>query len=211
MTRLEFTELFENEINPLWPKWKPDQPLVDLYAEEFSRYESSDVLSAFRRHKVGQDYQDPKIPLVIKHLKAVVGERKAAERKQSTGNEWPGQVFVVVHHNQAGHVDFYRDFHIPSARAQVPKPFDSQRMDMHTESVKRTYSRQHPFGNWSGEIHTDETAHNRITEIREAWTADWVSKIYAKPKPVASKALKYVHLVGEVVQEVQPVTTEVDW
>jgi hypothetical protein len=211
MTRLEFMDLFNQQIKSLWPKWEPDQPLVDLYAEEFSRYESDDVLKAFRRHKVGQDYQEPKIPLVIKHLKSVIGERKAEERHHQAKTEWPGQVFIVIHHNQAGQVDFFRDFHIPTARAQLPKQFDSRRMDAHIEAVKATYSRQHPFGNWSGEIHTEETAQARIEGIRAEWTAAWVKKVYAKPKPVVSKVLADVRLVGDVVKEIQPVATEVDW
>lgn len=203
MTRLEFAELFENEIKPLWPDWNPEEVLVDLYTDDFARYDSLDVRQAFRRHKSQQDFKEPKIPLVMKHLRVVVGERKAEERKRSAGNEWPGQVFIVVHTDPSGQVDFFRDFHIASIRAQIPKPFDSQRLNQHIDAVKETYRKQHPFGCWSGEIHTEETAQKRILDIRAGWTAAWVKKVYASPKPVA-KLPEDVHRLDEVVQENYP-------
>lgn len=169
MTRLEFTELFSTDLKPLWPNWKPEQALIDLYAEEFSRYESEDVRRAFRRHKTTQDYQEPKIPLVIKHLKAVVAERKAEERKHQGGAEWPGQVFVVIHFDDHGEVNRYWDFHVANPRAQVPAEFESHRMNQHLKAVQSTHGCRYKSGNWSSEIHTEETFRTREAEIKARW------------------------------------------
>lgn len=166
MTRLEFTELFEKELKPLWPKWEPGQEMIDLYAETFLRHEPEDVRQAVRRHKVLADYLEPKIPRIIDELRKVIGERKDREQREHLGVEWPGQVFVVVVHNAAGETVRLFDFHVPNPRAQVPRDFESRRMQMHVDNVSGTRQNQYPDCNFSGEIHTEETWRKRESEFR---------------------------------------------
>lgn len=169
MTHLEITDLLNKQVAALWPKWEVTPELIDLYAETFQRYSADDVLKAFRRHKAEQDFQEPKIPHVVRHLRVVIGERKAEERKRETGPEWPGQVFVVAVHNPAGETVRLFDFHIPNPRAQVPREFESYRMQQHIDEVSETRMNQYPDCRFSGEIHTDESWHRRKTAYDSFW------------------------------------------
>jgi hypothetical protein len=127
MTHLDFMDFFHKEIVPLWPKWEINNALDDLYSDTFRQYQVDDIKAAFRRHKMDKDYLEPKIPMVMKHLRTVIGERKAEERKQQPIKNLPCLAYGIVRMDKQGRDD------------RVMR-FTSNRISEDTETMQRIFS-----------------------------------------------------------------------
>ncbi len=167
MTEIEFTDLFEKHLRGLWPDWEPSRQEISLWSDTFIRCDEWDVRTAISRHKSNSRYRSPRIYEIRKELGAVIRERKLQQQRPKTDKEWPGQIFLVTHTNDAGQIDYYaQPFFVSRPAAEVTEPFVAKRGSQHTEYIKARFAKRYPGGFWAHEVLTEKTLVSRLREIR---------------------------------------------
>lgn len=164
MTHDEAKMIFECEIRTRWMKWKPSDQMVEDMIFAIKPYDNpEDVRNGIKKYSNGFRGTTPRVDDILAKVNEAIGERRKLERKEK--GEWPGQVFVVIHHAADGSEDGIWHFHVPNESQQVPYEWQSRRLEGHIHFCTVRFSDRYPAGgHFTGEVHNEESFSKRFRE-----------------------------------------------
>ena len=92
-------------------------------------------------------------------------------------SNWIGQVFAVIHNDNAFAIDKYWHFHVNREKDTVPTDQEDIRLQRHTHWVMRMWGHTFKEGGFTSEIHTEDGWNHRERDIQHKWHEEQVKGV----------------------------------
>jgi len=91
MKKSNFMAWFREQVEPRWPRWRVNSPILSDWFVALGRYDGALLTEAIRRHKIRDDPAHPKISKVV----ALARELHSTALERAPKDE-PRRAFVTV-------------------------------------------------------------------------------------------------------------------